>query len=648
MQNISRITKHQVTEAGLSLLRCEFFFTTKDSKTPASPPAPDSSHRTIDSISINSLIEEIQGSPADSSLFDDSYAFYRNGWESWDAGWETQADESCPKYISFLIPALKRYIEAPETKYKRNIEYGQFIIWLRWNNLYLVAASTGKGLPPLQYELDRKNRTITCNIYSTGKSWKNDEKTAEICFFITKSYFELKDTIHFLYHDSRFEKLSFLGKTPGGWESWYNHYNKIDESLILEDLNALDTTDNLLKCMYLDRGQPVIFQIDDGWQQGTGQWEINQARFPQGLAELTGKIRKKGYIPGLWIAPFIFDYRVPFIKEHPDWILRDRKGKPIPAGFNAPWGAVIGKEQPAGPCNYFVLDLSRDDVLQYLDQLVDKTINTWGFRYLKLDFLFAGMIYGCFKNGGAAYQWYDRAIKVLTKRTEANDGEKVAYLGCGMPFESSYLDFPLSRIGADTKEDWDYPLLKALRYNGRPSAYVNMKDTLGHAFWNDAVYKNDPDVVFFRKENCSLTDNEKELIALVNGLFAGQIMHADDPAHFDQQAEAPLTQKKLSLYDKLAGASFGNVRIEPDIYIIFSKDNKYTGIINLSDREYSLEEEKVQATAYLQTYGKNPESAEIKKKKYTRIAGQGKTVHTDTGPKLVIPAHSIYIEEGII
>ncbi len=676
MQSITRQPETISTNNNVKILRCKYSFSG------ASQHEPDSAHRLVDTLLISNLIEEITGKSADPALFNDDYAFYRTGWQSWDAGWETLSNERCPKYISFMIPVFKRYIEVPESNFKKDMEYGQFIIWLRWNNMYLVAASTGRNsqpdapLPPIQYELDRKGRRFSIFAYSNGKTWKEGETVAEISFFLAKSYFELKDTIRYLFrgtntgtqigantgdpNDARFENLAFLGKIPGGWESWYNHYNKIDETLILEDLNALNTTDNLIKLMYLDRNQPVVFQIDDGWQQGTGQWEINRTRFPHGLAELTEKIRAKGYIPGLWIAPFIFDYRMPFIKQHSDWILRDKKGKPIPAGFNAPWGAAIGKDQPAGPHNYFVLDLSRDDVLEYLDALIDRAINEWGFRYLKLDFLFAGMIHGCFKNGGAAYEWYDRAVRTLTKRTSANNGEPVAYLGCGMPFECSYQYFPLSRIGADTKEAWEFPVMKPVRFSGRPSAYVNMKDTLGHAFWNDAVYKNDPDVVFFRKENCSLTDNEKELIALVNKLFAGQIMHADDPARFSQETEAPLTQKVLALYDKLEGTSFGNVRIAPDIYVIFSSDVKYTGMINLADKEYTITMKTLLDTAFLQAFGESPDSPNptASSTNFKLVAGQGTIRDTSEaadksttansaadGKLLTVPPHSIYIQE---
>ena len=193
--------------------------------------------------------------------------------------------------------------------------------------------------------------------------------------------------------------------------------------------------------------------------------------------------------------------------------------------------------------------------------------------------------------------------------------------------------------------------------------------------------------MFFRKENCTLTDNEKELIALVNYLFAGQIMHADDPARFSKEAEAPLTQKVLALYDKLDGASFGNVRIAPDIYVIFSSDVKYTSMINLSDKEYTIPLKTLLNTAFLQVYGESPDSQEglsgsspnptaskqprvgaplkdsphptARNANFKLVAGQGTLLGTDDvadksttansaadGNVLLVPPHSIYIQEA--
>ncbi|MCQ2612989.1 MAG: alpha-galactosidase [Treponemataceae bacterium] len=622
-------------DSGAEVFELSYFFDgTKDIVS-----TKDSAHRLIDFFRLDDLLAELGIDPASGPFCSEDYAFERTGWQSWDAGWELQSDEKAPEYISFLIPQLKNYIQMPNTVRSPESQVGQFIVYLRWGNNYLVLASTGRlsgeVLPPVQFRLNRKERTLAVEIYADGHQWQQDEHMATITCFVARGFFQLKDTIRELYRTDRFERLNFLGDRPAGWESWYNHYNVIDEKLIFEDLAALGATDNLLKLEYLDKKKPLVFQIDDGWQEGTGQWEIRSERFPQGLKAVTEKIAEKGYIPGLWLAPFIFDMRTDFIRQHKDWILRDKKGRPVVAGFNPAWGAPCGKFQPGPAHSYFVLDLSRDDVIDHLDFIIGRAINEWGFRYLKLDFLFAGMLDGVFAKGGSAYQWYDRAVKVLTKRNCNDKGEPVAYLGCGMPFETSFMNFPLSRIGTDTLEHWDRADLKMLRFCGRPSAHLSMRDTLGHAFWNKAVYLNDPDVVFLRSSNCTLSDTEKELLAMVNFLFGSQIMHSDDPSAFDPEKEGALTKRIVNLYTEFADEEFGNIAAESDVYYIFSRSKSFAGVINLSDKEAEVDSKALFEAADLETKF-SPEHCRT-------AAGTGKVQTSGTDFSLLVPPRSYLI-----
>lgn len=136
---------------------------------------------------------------------------------------------------------------------------------------------------------------------------------------------------------------------------------------------------------------------------------------------------------------------------------------------------------------------------------MDMIINECGFRYLKLDFMYAGVLYGkptCKNSPG--YQRYRHALEVCTRIQMANNGEPVTYLGCGIPLELSYQNFPLSRIGTDTMEAWDH-WLRYIRFPARPSSHLALRDVLGRAFMNGIIYANDPDVIFTRSENCSLT-----------------------------------------------------------------------------------------------------------------------------------------------
>ncbi|MFA6505176.1 MAG: glycoside hydrolase family 36 protein [Treponemataceae bacterium] len=508
------------------------------------------------------------------------------GWQSWSAGWELAWNETLPRRV-LVVPELIKYTNRDGDDPKPGEIVGHFISYLRVGDDYLCLASLDGGAhPPLSYRIDRRSKLLTIEVFSRGKEWKPGEVAAKLYVFHAVGFFALKDALRRIYEpERRFSRLSFLKSKdrkrlrPGGFESWYNHYTNIDENLIRADLDALCKTDNLINVFYARRGRPTVFQIDDGWQNTVGEWEIDQSRFPGGLRALSESIHEKGMIPGLWFAPFLVTKKAAIFRERPEWLLKDALGKPVVAGFNDKWDN-----------QFHCLDLSREDVRTYLGGLMDRAIDEWGIRYLKLDFLYAGLLRGVYQNGGAAYEFYDLALKMLTSRTTDNEGRPIAYLGCGLPLGPSYPYFPLSRIGADTKEDWDWAKVKLIGHVGRPSAYVNLLDTIGRSYLDGTVYVNDPDVVFLREKNCRLTENEKELIALVNYLLAGQIMFSDDPVDFgSSSAERFLTERIVGFYDEIPeDEEFGAVRVAKDVFRLESRGGKFAGLINLRARPFRL------------------------------------------------------------
>jgi alpha-galactosidase len=490
-----------------------------------------------------------------------------------------------PRRVS-VVPQLLKYTNRDQDDPKPGEVLGHFISYLRVADEYLCLAARDGGFhPPTTYRFDRRAGRVTVEVFAPGRKWKRGETIAEIFVFAVSGSFALKDALRAFYgSDERFGRLSFLkGERdsrlrPGGFESWYNHYTNIDEVLIRGDLEAVDRTDNLINALYLRRGRPAVFQIDDGWQKAVGDWEIDPVRFPGGLRPLSDEIEAKGLVPGLWFAPFLVTKKAALFSERPDWLLRDREGRPVVAGFNDKWDK-----------DFHCLDLSRKDVLKYLRDLMDRAIDEWGIRYLKLDFLYAGLLSGVHRHAGSPYEFYDRAVRLLTERVADAAGRPLAYLGCGLPLGPSYPYFPLSRIGADTKEDWDWLKVKLIGHVGRPSAYVNLMDTIGRSYLDGTVYVNDPDVVFLRDRNCRLKENEKELIALTNYLLASQIMFSDDPIDFGSSpAERTLTERIVAVYDAVPDDEYGAVRIDRDVFRLESRSGAVSGLINLRSRPFRL------------------------------------------------------------
>lgn len=528
-------------------------------------------------------------------------AIHPGGWQSWSAGWELVGNESLPRKVH-VVPELLKFTNRDGDKPGKGEILGHYIMYIRSGSTYLCLASKEGGtLPPITYRIDRKGGRISIEAFARGKTWQPGEPIAELYVFIAEGFFQLKDTLRSLYkNEEPFQKLTFLRwgakkerslvenspenqnpwitkkDMPGGFESWYNHYTDINEKLILEDLESLGTTENLIKLQYIDRNRPTVFQIDDGWERAVGHWEIDTQRFPNGLKPIAEKIEAKGYIPGLWLAPFLVTRRSPVFTEHPDWVLKDEQGELVVAGYNDLWDK-----------QFYCLDLSIPNVKEYLDQLMDRAINDWGYRYLKLDFLYAGLFHGAFAKGGSAYEHYDAACKILTSRQETRSGQPVAYLGCGVPFGPSYTYFPLSRIGADTKEQWDWLKIRLVGHVGRPAAYVSLHDTIGRSHMDNAIFVNDPDVVFLRSHNCKLTEQEKEVVALTNFMLASQIMFSDDPSQLSQ-ADIELTKRISRLYDELSDEEYGVIRIRKDTFHVFSRSGAVQACINLSGRTANI------------------------------------------------------------
>ena len=113
-----------------------------------------------------------------------------------------------------------------------------------------------------------------------------------------------------------------------------------------------------------------------------GDWLTPNHRWPGGLRQAADTIRENGFLPGIWIAPFIIGDHSEVYRNHPDWILRDRNGDPVIMlrSYTEP------KQWGNSDCNYFVLDASHPDAFAWLTE-VFTTLYAWGFRFFKTDFM---------------------------------------------------------------------------------------------------------------------------------------------------------------------------------------------------------------------------------------------------------------------
>ncbi|MEU8227136.1 alpha-galactosidase [Kribbella sp. NPDC048915] len=115
------------------------------------------------------------------------------------------------------------------------------------------------------------------------------------------------------------------------------------------------------------------FCIDAGWYaegdwwNTVGAWQPSTTRFPNGLVEVTDRIRDRGMVPGLWLEPEVVGVRSPIAESLPDSAFLTRRGTRV---------AESGR---------YLLDLRDPAARAHLDGTVDRLVADFGVGFFKFD-----------------------------------------------------------------------------------------------------------------------------------------------------------------------------------------------------------------------------------------------------------------------
>jgi Alpha-galactosidase len=117
-----------------------------------------------------------------------------------------------------------------------------------------------------------------------------------------------------------------------------------------------------------------LFVLDDGWfgrrdddNSSLGDWIVDKHKLPNGLEALANKITSIGMEFGIWFEPEMVSIDSDLYRKHPDWCIH------VP---NRPY--TLGRNQ-------LVLDLSRDEVCNYIVESVSNILSSAPITYVKWD-----------------------------------------------------------------------------------------------------------------------------------------------------------------------------------------------------------------------------------------------------------------------
>jgi alpha-galactosidase len=311
---------------------------------------------------------------------------------------------------------------------------------------------------------------------------------------------------HYARRVNKLMKPKFSDEIPFGWCSWYRYFDEISEEIILKDLEFF------AKCK--DEFPIDYFQIDDGYQldnftpgrAGLGDWLETNDKFPHGMKWLADKIKKAGFKPAIWIAPFILGTKSRIALEHPEVILKDNEGYPIPGNPNG-W-----RGDPT-----YSLDCTHPVAQQWLRDVFRVITKEWGYEYVKVDFTYAGAYQGDFYNPRVTRA---QAYRMGFKAIRESVGPDIFILGCGAPLGPSIGYVDGMRIGEDVSPDyWYHPQMDM----GYPCMMAAIQNTIARYFMHKQFWLNDPDCIMVRQVETKLTSHEvitwATLVALSNGML---------------------------------------------------------------------------------------------------------------------------------
>jgi len=521
--------------------------------------------------------------------------FFLNGYQSWTDSREFSAEERIESFPPLLRPLLERLF--------RTNHYGDYDIvpaigrhlhgftyfYLRHAQQSSIefygSLSEAEGFTVFRVLPDDRRIIVQkdCDglVLSRGETWKAFDLYVE-------SGDEENVFANYLRHYHEIGNLAPRFTPPWtGWTSWYYHYTNISEKIVIANLDAFTQ-----KRIPMD-----VFQIDDGWQGAVGDWlEVNE-KFPNGLRTIVERIHKAGYKAGLWLAPLVAEQKSKLIAEHPEWLLRDADGIPVPAGHsNLCSGAFYG------------LDIEHDGLRAYLTEVFDTILNVWGFDLVKLDFLYGACLVP------------SRGKTRGTKMVETLDflrrlvGDK-CILGCGVPIGPAMGRVDICRIGPDVGHEWSNTLTRGLAMRETISTVTALENALGRRHLSGRAFGNDPDVFFLRQlsfehqkfdpfmtlqelrwgKRIPLTEAEKYTLFLLNNIFGRLVFTSDDIDEYSDEIMAlylssfPLREKHdvrvkllgpVPAFGEIGGAYEIRFRIESLCYCAYA---------NLSNESVTIE-----------------------------------------------------------
>ncbi len=438
--------------------------------------------------------------------FADDDKFFANGYQSWSTSREYTKTGKQPGVNPLALGKLKDVAEvSSDAKFykddrKAGIFHSHCYTYIKNNENYFFMGSLSERQGYTVFKADMNMDTLSILKDVEGVAISEPYELYDVLIF-SGSQDEVFD-VYFAAMDVKKPSVDHLA----GYTSWYNYHQKINQNIILRDLNAMDIV----------KDDVNIFQIDDGYETFVGDWlDLNPTKFPEGMKFIADKIHEKGYMAGIWLAPFNVQIKSRTYKEHPDWIIRDTAGKPVLGCVG--WGGA------------YTLDIYNPEVREHIKHFFDVILNEWEYDMVKLDFLYSQCQVP--RNNKSRGTIMCEAMEFLRECC----GDKLI-LGCGVPLGPAFGYVDACRTGCDVDTVYSGRIYSKIETNNEVISTQNsINNSIFRRQLNGRVFLNDPDVFFFRYSNLRFDMQQKILLASINHLCGDVLFVSDNMAEYKEK-----------------------------------------------------------------------------------------------------------------
>lgn len=293
----------------------------------------------------------------------------------------------------------------------------------------------------------------------------------EISFALERDYYRSRWVPYYRPLDRR-----RVPHAPTGWLSWNTYFDTAGSK---ENLDEARFAAKWFKPFGME-----IWNIES-WQDNSPKLPVSNfhnmnletyaVQFPEGMKWLADEIRRLGFKPGLWMAPYGTGNEA-FYEAHRDWFLHRKDGTPVRS-----WNGR------------YTLDPTAPGALEHLTLIFDRASHEWGYEFFKIDGM-SGRGHGycahLYERPEIRELMHDPSCPNPFERTVAayrkGIGDDRIFLACQGHFsgaEAAYAD--CSRTGADIVHPnqpvkWSNILLQA-------------RCTVNQIFAHSIVFWSDPD-----------------------------------------------------------------------------------------------------------------------------------------------------------